>query len=119
MLSLFPELLDWSWYTPLLFRGFLVVYLLTFVFTLLHKHHTGERKIADIGFGLLLSLLALMLLFGVYTQLAGAIGLSLATIALFFQKRYKKELKESGWFYALVALVSLSFVFLGAGPYAF
>lgn len=119
MLSLFPELLDWSWYTPLLFRGFLVAYLLTFVFTLLRKHHTGERKIADIGFGLLLSLLALMLLFGVYTQLAGAIGFSLATIALFFQKRYKKELKESGWFYALVALVSLSFVFLGAGPYAF
>lgn len=119
MLSLFPELLDWSWYTPLLFRGFFVVYLLIFTLTLLRKHHIGERKLADMGFGLLLVILALMFLFGVYVQIAGAIGFSLAITALFFRHRYKKELKESGWFYVLAALTSLSFVFLGAGPYAF
>lgn len=119
MLSLFPELLDWSWYTPLLFRGFLVIYLFTFAITLLRKHHTGNEKLADIGFSLFLTLLALIYLLGIYIQVGGAVGFSIAMTALFFRRHHKKELKESGWFYLLVALVSLSFVFLGAGPYAF
>lgn len=119
MLSLFPELLDWSWYTPLLFRGFLVIYLSTIAFTLLRKHHAGNEKFADVGFGTLLVLLVLTYLLGIYIQIGGAIGFSLAMTALVFRKRYKKDLNESGWFYLLLALVSLSFVFLGAGPYAF
>lgn len=119
MLSLFPELFDWSWYTPLLFRGFLAIYLCTLVFALLRKHHTSNERLADLGFGILLTLLALMYLLGIYIQIGGAIGFSVAMTALMFRKRHKKDLNESGWFYLLVALVSLSFVFLGAGPYAF
>ena len=119
MLSLFPELLDWSWYTPLLFRGFIVIYLFAIATTLLRKNDKGDKKLADRLLSALLSILALALLFGIYVQVIGVIGFSLGMAAFFFRKRYHKELKESGWFYILITLTSLSFVFLGAGPYAF
>lgn len=119
MLSLFPELLDWSWYTPILFRGFITIYLFTLAFELFRKHHKGDKKLADAGFALLLTIIALSLLLGVYVQIVGAIGFSLSMTALLFKGRYKKELPESAWFYTLLGLTSLSLVFLGAGPYAF
>lgn len=119
MLSLFPELLDWSWYTPVLFRGFIFVYLMTIAIGLLRKQHQNNEKLADIGFSTLFILLSLLLLLGIYVQIIGVVGFSLAMTALFFKKRYAKELQESRWFYILIGLVSLSLVFLGAGPYAF
>lgn len=119
MLSLFPQLLDWSWYTPLLFRGFIAAYLISLIITLLRKHDTGSKRFANKGFATIFILLALTLLFGIYVQIMGVIGFSFAMTALFFRKRYSKDLKETVWFYVLIGLVSLSLVFLGAGPYAF
>lgn len=120
MLSLFPQLLDWSWYVPLVFRGFLALYLFVIAahFIKNDKKQNAEQ-LANALLGAILLILGLAFLFGIAVQIAGVIGFSLALIAMFLKNRHAKEMEESLWFYALIGLVAFSLIFLGAGPYAF
>ncbi len=121
MLSLFPELLDWSWYVPLVFRLFLGAYLVGvgWMFTKRHAGVKGDNSAsAFIGGGILLVLLGLFFLFGIFVQALGAIGFVLSVVALFF-RRGNPEAAETPRFYLLIGIVSLSLVFLGPGPFSF
>lgn len=121
MLSLFPQFFDWSWYVPFFFRMFLAVYALGFGVALI-KHQeteTTRSNVAWVALGTLVSILGLSFFFGVYTQLSGIIGASLATLAIVLKNKHPMTAIESKKFYFLIILVSLSLLFLGAGPYAF
>ena|SRR3989338_8057738 len=121
MLSPFPELFAWSWYVPLFFRLFLAIYLLHLCYHFAKRGGAGE---ADghtnfaIGGGLLV-IIGLSFFVGLYVQISGAIGFVLALTALLMKPPAPEKLHGSRAFYFLLGLVSLSLVFLGAGPYAF
>lgn len=124
MLSLFPELLDWSWYVPFIFRLFLGIYLFSVGWVLV-KNRAKREDVGDapalLGAGALLVILGFLFVLGVYVQALGAIGFVLAMVALYFRKRIALTsiAAESTRFYLLIGVVSLSLVFLGPGPYSF
>lgn len=120
MLSLFPELLDWSWYVPFFFRVFLGAYLLCIAGMLIKKRELVKNNDALAFFmgGILLILLALSFLIGAFVQAVGAVGFALAMVALFLKRKHTQG-TESVPFYLLIGFVSLSLVFLGPGPYSF
>jgi FtsH-binding integral membrane protein len=121
MLSLFPELLDWSFYVPFFFRIFLSCYLLTVGYHLIKKNkaENDEEGLAWTIFGTLITATGLALLFGIYTQVFGVVAFTISLLAIYFTKRRSPDATESIAFYLLFGLVSLSLLFLGAGPYAF
>lgn len=69
--------------------------------------------------GWLLVLIAGMLVFGVFVQVVGAVLFVIALVAISLKRRKLPEINETVAFYALFALVALSLVLLGSGPYAF
>jgi uncharacterized membrane protein YfcA len=121
MLSLFPELLDWSFYVPFFFRLFLGCYLLAAGYQLAKKHKAtrDEEKLTWNILGTLIMTIGLFIFLGVYTQIFGVISFAISLLALYFKKHKSHDTPESIAFYALFALLSLSLLFLGAGPFAF
>lgn len=120
MLSLFPELLDWSFYVPFFFRLFLSCYLITAGYHLIKKNNKGdgEEKLTWAIFGTLVMLIGFFLLLGVYTQVFGVISFVISLFAIYFKKSHSHNIAESITFYILFGLLSLSLLFLGAGPFA-
>ena len=122
MLSLFPDLLDWSWYVPFFFRLFLGAYCCFVAWTLAHtstETPSEEDRFAWAGMRVLLVLLGVLFLLGIAVQALGAIGFILALFALFLHAKHSPRAPESAAFYLLIGLVALALVFLGPGPYAF
>ena len=121
MLSLFPQFLDWGWYVPFVFRIFLALYTLRVGVSFIRQQN---KSTADSGatwgiLGTLVAALGLLFFFGVYIQIAAVVGFSLAVLAGVLSKTYPSIVPESKAFYLLIGIVSLSLLFLGAGPYAF
>jgi uncharacterized membrane protein YphA (DoxX/SURF4 family) len=122
MLSLFPDLLDWSWYVPFFFRVFLGIYCCSLGWMLAHEQNaatTEHDHFAWLSMRTLLVSIGLLFVAGIAVQALGAIGFALALFALFLKWKRSPYAKESATFYLLICLVSLSLIFLGAGPYAF
>lgn len=123
MLSLFPELFDWSFYVPFFFRAFLGVYIIGAGYRIFKKTSDPAEKEEDkISWGILgglLITLALCLLVGIVVQVAGAITFAISLFAVYAKKYGVREINESTTFYLLFALVGISLVFLGPGPFAF
>ena len=114
MLSLFPSLFDLSWYVPLFFRIFLGYYFFNLGLYIAKKGSSPKWRMT----GWVSSILGIFFILGLLTQLSGLIS-SIFAIYLSKKKNHKTDLiKESHTFYALIALVSLSLLFLGSGPYA-
>jgi uncharacterized membrane protein YphA (DoxX/SURF4 family) len=121
MLSLFPELFDWSWYVPLVFRLFLGVYIMHIGWRFMrHKERRGdeEERFTWACLGMLFITLGLLFVVGLYVQALGSTGFALTLFALLLKYKKSHEASESVQFYLLLGLVSLSLVFLGPGPYA-
>jgi hypothetical protein len=120
MLSLFPDLLDWSWYVPFFFRLFLGVYCGVVAWTLTRTVTPSEEdRFAWVGMRGLLFLLGALFILGIAVQAIGAIGFALALFALVLHAKHSPYAQESVAFYLLISLVSLALVLLGPGPYAF
>lgn len=121
MLSLFPELLDWSFYVPFFFRIFLSCYLLTVGYHLYNKHKVkdNEERLAWTIFSALIMVVGIFLFLGVYTQIFGVITFAISLLAIYFKKQKSHDTPETIAFYILFGLVALSLLFLSAGPYAF
>lgn len=122
MLSLFPDLLDWSWYVPFFFRVFLGVYCCYIGWKLVQEEGskaTEHDRLAWLLMRTLLIALGLLFIAGVAVQALGSVGFTLALFALFLRTKRSIHANESIVFYLLIGLVALSLVFLGAGPYAF
>lgn len=122
MLSLFPDLLDWSWYVPFFFRIFLGAYCCYLGWMLAQEQAdtaTMHDRFAWLGMRMLLAIIGLLFIVGIAVQALGSVGFALALFALFLRFKRSPYAKESTAFYLLIGLVSLSLVLLGAGPYAF
>ncbi|MEK7118303.1 MAG: hypothetical protein AAB869_01715 [Patescibacteria group bacterium] len=125
MLSLFPELLDWSWYVPFVFRLFLGAYCCYIGWKGFHfiaKENAGaesDEGSAWTGMRTILFILGFSFVTGVIVQVLGSIGFTLAMFALFLRFKNSPHAEEPLQFYLLIGIVSLSLIFLGPGPYAF
>ncbi len=113
MLSLFPALLDWNWYVPFFFRIFLGFYFFNTGLLMLKKGDGSAWR----TLGFLSSLVGFLFIMGLFIQVLGVIASS-SSLVLLFKKKQVRFLHESSTFYVLLALVSFSLLFLGAGPYA-
>lgn len=123
MLSLFPDLLDWSFYVPFFFRIFLSCYII-WIGSGIFKKGVAESKNGGDGLSWwilsgLLIILALSLLVGLFVQACGAITFVISILAIYAKHRNISEAHESVSFYLLFALVGISLVFLGPGPFAY
>ncbi len=121
MLSLFPQLLDWGWYVPFMLRIVLGFYFffIGYSFTTSSRANSGQDSLAWLILGVLIIALSLGFFLGIYVQIAGAIGFVLSLIAIYFKHKKAAFTPESVSYYFLVGVVSLSLLFLGAGPHAF
>jgi uncharacterized membrane protein YphA (DoxX/SURF4 family) len=84
-----------------------------------NKARKDTEKLAWEIFGSLIMAIGLFLLLGIYTQVFGTIAFVISLLAIYFKKHRSHDTPESIAFYTLFALLSLSLLFLGAGPYAF
>ena len=129
MLNLFPSLLVFSFFAPLLLRVVLGLWLLTTGY----KHFLERRTISaelsrDWGtlgkakglvFGLFEILLSGLLITGFITQIAVLMVAVMALGLLVFRKKYASLKPESPWLYVFVLTISLSLLLTGAGALAF
>lgn len=113
MLSLFPTLLDWNWYVPLFFRLFLGYYFLSLGLHMTKRSDEQAWKIL----GALSSLVGILFIIGIFVQLLGVIS-SVSALVMYSRRKMDQFKGESGVFYVLLSLISISLLFLGAGPFA-
>ncbi len=114
MLSLFPTLLDWNWYVPLIFRLFLGYYFFNLGLHMAKKSDESAWK----ALGALSVISGILFVLGSFIQLLGVVA-AVSSFGLLYAKKNKvRFVHESPVFYVLLSLVSLSLLFLGAGPYA-
>lgn len=121
MLSLFPQLLDWGWYVPFIFRILLGFYFFSigYSFTRSRSTKSGQDGLAWLILGALIITLSLGFFLGVYVQIVGVVGFIFSLMAIYFKHRNASFTPESVRYYMLLGVVSLSLLFLGAGPHAF
>ena len=110
MLSLFPQLLFLS---P--FAAFLIRLALTCIFAYSAYVRLPHAQTLLKVFGVIDGVIALALLVGFYTQLAALIG-AICTIAWLVRADWNPYPKSTT---ALVLVMCLSLLILGAGPFAF
>ena len=88
MLSLFPDLLAWSWNVPLIFRVYLGIYALLLAYRL---HKKGASSSKDRPNWYIISFLSFVLgagyLIGLFVQALGAIGFAGALVASYMKLR--------------------------------
>lgn len=65
------------------------------------------------------SVIAAFLVVGFYTQIAGLLAAILFAKILYFRKQYKNFGIESGGYYWVLLILSLTVFLSGAGPFAF
>ena len=130
MLSVFPDLLAFGLVAPLLLRLSLGVLFLEFGW----KKLAGDREKKTaffetlglrpgayyaVGFGTLEVVCGLMLIVGLYTQVAALIALAISGSAYALKKKYPEHFKNDRYFFFLLVVISFSLLFSGAGFLAF
>jgi len=130
MLNPFPELLTFGLLAPFLIRIVLAVIYIHFSYSKLMKERgSASNFFAQRGFrpgilfvwifGLVGIIGGLMLLVGIYTQIASLI-LTLLMLAVVVIKAFRPTLLAGTLsFYALIFIATLSLLFSGAGAFAF
>lgn len=130
MLSIFPTLLDYNLLAVFILRIALALTFLCFAYTILV--HKQDRVTLLEGAGIssanILLTITMVLEFivgtalalGAFSQIAGILGGILMLVAVGVQKKYPQILsRNTSSFYLILATLSFSFLFLGAGVFAF
>ena len=129
MLNLFPELLMYSTLGPLILRLLLGIVLIDLgVLKLKGEKERWLGSFEALGLnpaGLLLPIYALLqvvggllLIMGLWTQVAALAFVIFGALELFVEWRAKEILKRDVIFYLFVFVISLSLLVMGAGNYA-
>lgn len=127
MLSLFPELYSWSFFAPMLLRIVLGLFVLSAAWHAYQKakaartHFRGALREEVISCVILSGVLladSVLLVIGLYLQLAAVIACASGVVALWLKKGQSSEVPESTWAYILMTIIALSLVVLGPGAYA-
>ena len=129
MLNVFPELLAFSFFGPLILRLVLGLILLDLGFL----KFRGEKRqwlssFEALGlrpsdffvvlYGLLQVLGGIMLILGLWTQLAALAFVIFSGIELYIEWKAREILKRDLVFYLMIFAISLSLLVTGAGAYA-
>jgi hypothetical protein len=124
MLSLFPELLDWYFFVPTLFRIILGTYLLFWGWRMLARTTFAptpdhpSAPAASQAFGICFIALSALLYAGYLIQLVGAIVASLGILAILLRKKHPDVVPESVTSYVFLTTIAFSLIFLGPGAFA-
>ncbi len=114
MLSIFPDLLNWSIIAPFILRLALGITLIHFAWVYIKSSDKSVKTL-----GLIEGVLGLLILIGLFTQLATLI-VSIILIGLIFGKIKEKAFLTNGInYYLLLLAMAISLIFLGAGYPAF
>lgn len=113
MLSVFPSLLTWSQLSPFLIRLTLGA---VFVFW---TYGVFKRKPADKIIGIIGGIAGILLVIGLYTQIAALVATLIMLVCLV--EKIKKSLffNDGVNYYFLLLIMALSLLFTGAGFWAF
>ena len=124
---LFPNLLDWAFWVPFFFRIILALQLFREVIRLrkgmspmlVSPTDTAPSPSARTGMVILLSLLGTLLAIGLGTQIVGVVTSCLLFFRSFqLMRKHNEETGAQREALILAAVVALSLVFLGPGPYS-
>jgi uncharacterized membrane protein YphA (DoxX/SURF4 family) len=116
MLSLFPSLLSWSQLSPFLIRLVLGVVLLYQAYKdMKSRGATGNKKIL----GAIEAIVGILLVIGLWTQLAALIAALDLVVRLFFKAKSRAFLTDGVNYYLILLVLALSLLFTGAGLFAF
>jgi len=129
MLSIFPELLDFSFFTPTLLRltvGF--IFLISGYASMFPRRDRVAACLETFGLrpgwlfaaseGLLGVLGGVLLIFGLWTQVAAIVLAALSLASFVMKLKGAKALNNSASFYFLLFIVCVTLVFTGAGAIA-
>lgn len=130
MLNPFPGVLAFGLFAPLLLR---IAVGLVFVHFGWHKLGRGRAEKAAffeslgwkpgiyfaVGFGAVELALGLLLIVGLYTQIAALVAALIALGALILKRTHQTGIGSSRGFLALLLVISLSLIVSGAGLFAF
>ncbi len=126
----FPELLDFSFYAPLLLRCVLAIYVIAIGFSAHHKNVriiAGEGSVAEVKKELTVGemtyrsafiIAGVFLLIGLYTQIFALI-IAILMCASIFDKRARLTNEIARAELTLLLVIALSLLLTGAGPFAF
>ncbi|GMQ95358.1 MAG: hypothetical protein BMS9Abin13_471 [Patescibacteria group bacterium] len=129
MLNVFPDLLTYSLLAPFLIRislGLIFIYFAYLKFstererkTLFFEHIGLKPGIIFVWIVGAVELIAgVLLVVGLYTQIAALAATALMSAAVVIKLRHKNALPNDAAFYILLSIASLSIIFSGAGFFA-
>jgi len=118
MLSLFPSLLAYEQFGPLLIRLVLGITLLYFGYEKMIKHGTSSGSNAK-AYGAVEVVIAIFLIIGLFTQLAALLNAIILVIKLGFKARDKALFSNGINYYVLLLAMAISLIFMGPGFLAY
>jgi hypothetical protein len=122
MLSLFPELFDWGFFVPTLFRVVLGTYIFLYGIRVFRERARGavseQERSAYRIFGFLLMVISGFLFLGYLIQAVGAVVTSLGLMALWFHGKHSPDAPQTRAFYVFATAMAFSLIFLGPGAFA-
>lgn len=130
MLSVFPTLLVFGLFAPFLLRVALGFVFVRFGWHKLGKGRTEKTAFFEslgwkpgnyfaFSFGIIELAAGVLLLIGLYTQLAALVAALILLGALILKRAHKTGIESSRGFLALLLIVALSLLVSGAGFFAF
>ena len=114
MLSLFPSLLTYEQLAPFLLRLTLGVVLIHWSYGRLKNKNTAVRS-----FAVLEGIVGILLVLGLYTQLAALIAALVFFVQLIKKAKTKSLFTDGVNYYFILLMISLSLLLLGAGAFSF
>lgn len=115
MLSIFPNLLSYQMFAPLLIRLTLGIILIYWAYKTLQSHPDTNKKIVSLIEGVA----GLLLIIGLWTQVAALI-IAIDLLVRLYKKYQTKSLFSDGInYYFILFVLAIALLFTGAGFVAF
>jgi uncharacterized membrane protein YphA (DoxX/SURF4 family) len=114
MLSLFPSLLSFGVIAPFLLRVVLAIVVLHFAYVHVQKKHRTA-----IIFGIIQGISGLLLVLGLFTQVAALVLVIIFGLLMVKQIINKAFLSDGVNYYLLLFIIALSLMLSGPGAFAF
>ncbi len=115
MLSIFPSLLVFQIFSPLLLRLTLGI-----IFTYwAYKRFRSHDEKNDIALGVLELVIGIMFILGLYTQVAALISLIIFLVYIIYKIKNHQFLTDGVNYYLILLIISLSLLLTGPGIWAF
>ncbi len=115
MLSIFPSLLVFEIFSPLLLRLTLGIIFIYWAYKRFRSHN--ERN--DIALGSLELVIGILFVIGLYTQIAALISFIIFLTYLIYKIKNRQFLTDGVNYYLILLIISISILLTGPGIWAF